>query len=262
MEEFMCNISIIMPAFNAEKYIKEAINSILSQTYSNFELIIIDDGSRDNTSSIIESYNDKRIVFIKNEKNLGIVDSRNKGIACSKGKYIACMDSDDIALPLRLEIQYDFMENNQDIGLCGGQAISFGSGRKRKPMLTSSFCHYDIAFDLLFKCPFIHPTIFIRKDILVKHKIVYEKVSTEDYQLYARLLKYTKFINLPETLIYYRRHDFQFTANGGSDDSSKSIALAQMSVIEAYNFLFKVNIDLYPYLQKMPTGDSIKCLSR
>jgi glycosyltransferase involved in cell wall biosynthesis len=257
----MYNISVLMPVFNGQEYIAEAIDSILNQSCNNFELIIIDDGSSDNSKNIIESYKDNRIKYIRNNINQGAHAARNVGIKISQGKYIAIMDSDDISLPNRLEIQYNFMEDNPGFGLCGGQAISFGDGKTRKPMLaiTDAFTHNDIALELMFRCPFVHPTIMLRKEILTKNNILYENTPIEDYQLYARLLSHTKFKNLQDTLIYYRRHKQQLTAN--YIDESKSIYLVQKNVLEAYNKLYKLNIDTTPYLPEKANFKLINKLS-
>ena len=104
-------ISVILPAYNAEEYIYAAIDSILQQTYTNFELIVINDASTDHTEEIILSFSDKRIRYIKNEQNLKLIKTLNKGIALANGKYIARMDADDISMPNRFQIEYEFMEN-------------------------------------------------------------------------------------------------------------------------------------------------------
>ena len=110
-------VSVVMPAYNAAKYIKEAIDSILAQTYRDFEFIIVNDGSTDNTKEIILSYSDPRIVYIENEQNSGICVTLNKGLDAAKGRYIVRMDSDDIALPQRLEVQVRYMDANPVVGV-------------------------------------------------------------------------------------------------------------------------------------------------
>ena len=120
-------ISIVMPVYNCENYLHEAIKSILEQTYTDFEFIIINDGSEDNSEDIILSYADPRIIYIKNDKNMKIVKTLNKGISLSRGKYIARMDADDICYRDRLEKQLSFMEKHKDIDLCGSYAQNFGT---------------------------------------------------------------------------------------------------------------------------------------
>ena len=112
-------VSVAMPAYNSEEYVKQAIDSVLAQTFSDFELIIVNDGSSDRSKEIILSYTDERIRYLENEKNLGIVKTRNRCIANAAGKYIAVLDNDDIALPFRLEEQVRFLEANSDYGVCG-----------------------------------------------------------------------------------------------------------------------------------------------
>ena len=123
-------ISVILPAYNAERFLEEAIDSILAQTYKNFELIVLNDGSTDRTEEIILSYNDPRIRYIKNESNLKLIKTLNKGIALARGKYIARMDADDISLPTRFEKEIEFMEIHPDIGVCSSKVIHLFSNRK------------------------------------------------------------------------------------------------------------------------------------
>ena len=112
-------VSVVMPVYNGEKYLKEAIDSVLSQSYQNIELVIVNDGSTDSGSQIVKKYTDPRIRFVENESNSGIVYSRNKGLESATGKYVATLDSDDIALPDRIEKQVLFLENNSEYGMCG-----------------------------------------------------------------------------------------------------------------------------------------------
>src|SRR5580693_6014535 len=112
-------VSVAMPVYNAEKYIMQAIDSVLGQSYPHFELVIVNDGSTDRSKEIIHSYSDKRIRFYDNEVNLGITKTRNKCIQYATGKYIAVLDNDDIALPFRLEKQVEFLESDFDYALCG-----------------------------------------------------------------------------------------------------------------------------------------------
>jgi len=115
-------VSVNMVVFNGERFIGEAIQSILDQTYTHFELVIMDDGSTDNTNIIVNSFSDPRIQFITSEKNNGIVHARNTALDISKGDYIAILDADDISLPARLEVEVSFLESNPEFGLVGGRA--------------------------------------------------------------------------------------------------------------------------------------------
>ena len=150
-----------MPAYNAEQYICEAIESILNQTYKDFEFIIINDGSTDRTKEIIKSYNDPRIVYLENEKNSGIVVTLNKGLDFATGEYIARMDADDVASPKRFEKQVAYMGKNKGIGVLGTGIIIFGEGMAEKSYSFSSNARQAKA-DLFFNSSLAHPTVMIR----------------------------------------------------------------------------------------------------
>lgn len=198
-------ISIVMPVFNAENYLHESIGSILSQTFTDFELIIIDDGSTDSSRDIVKSYPDNRIILIENPHNF--IRSLNSGINVSRGKYIARMDADDCMLPHRLEIQYQYMEDNPDIDICGTWMETFGD---RSQIVKTSVKHDDIALHLLKGNSLCHPTVIMRKDALRRCKSypnLYQLkyIYAEDYKLWVDLIKNgLKFANTPEVLLQYR----------------------------------------------------------
>ena len=209
----MCKISIIMPVYNGEKYLKEAIDSILDQTFKEFEFIIINDYSNDDSLKIINSYNDKRIILVNNDQNLGIAKSLNKGIEISKGKYIARMDADDICYRHRLETQINFMENNLDIGMCGSAVEVFTDNSSN--IHECPLNHNEIKALQIFNSAFCHPTVMIRKEILSRHKLSYNEFyeGMEDYELWIRMSRVTKLANIKESLLKYRCHDGQVTKN-------------------------------------------------
>lgn len=199
-------VSVVMPAYNCERTLSLAIDSVLNQTYSNFELIIINDGSTDNTVNIIKSYSDYRIILINNQENQTIVPSLNAGLKKSKGKYIIRMDSDDICVKTRFEKQVSFMEKNIDIGICGSCATKINKqGTKIGNMIYDKEDHI-IKFKMLHQCHLLHPSIIIRKEVLSKNKIVYDTkhIKSEDYDLFVRLIDYTNFSNIQEPLLFYR----------------------------------------------------------
>ena len=215
-------ISIVMPVYNGEKFLREAIDSILGQTFSDFEFIIVDDGSTDNSRDVIRSYTDPRIRMVENKRNLGVSASRNKGMKMSRGKYIAMMDADDISLPKRFAKQYDFMETNPKIDVCGTQREDFGNRTKKFVVLNR---HEEIVTNFLFSCKINQPSVFMRKDIMHSLEGLYntEYRLTEDYELWIRLfLNGAKFANLDETLIRYRWHG-----------SNVSVAFANEQRLEA-----------------------------
>ncbi|MGE7752393.1 glycosyltransferase family 2 protein [Lysinibacillus fusiformis] len=199
-------ITVLMPVYNASEFLKCAIESILNQTFTNFEFLIIDDGSTDNSLEIIKSIQDERIKVITHTKNLGLVATLNKGIEQAKGQFIARMDADDIALPTRLEKQYAFMSSNCDYGVCGTWLKVIGS----EEIYNYPTDHEQITASLLFYCALGHPTVMLRKAILDKKCIRYNNVYAEDYDLWVRLSRITKLYNVPEVLLEYRIHDSEY----------------------------------------------------
>lgn len=198
-------VSIVMAAFNEEKYLHESIKSILDQTYTNFEFIIINDGSTDQSESIILSFTDKRIIYIKNETNLKLIDSLNKGLKLAKGKYIARMDADDISINNRLEKQVAFMEANPEIGISGAQLTIFGNstGTMQFPLN-----HEEIQLYLLITSCFGNNVVIFRKSILDQYQLFFQKgyLHSEDYKSWTKWIMHTKSANLNESLVKYRTH--------------------------------------------------------
>lgn len=197
-------ISVVMPTYNAEKYIAEAINSILSQTFIDFEFIIINDASTDSTKEIIKSFQDSRITLINNEQNRGVAKSLNIGIAAAEGKYIARMDADDISLQQRLQTQFDFMEQHPDIDICGSWMETFGDN---KCIIKVPKKHNDIKDELFFSCSMLHPTVIFKKNLNLQYSSDFPRA--EDYDLWCRKINELKFANIPEILMYYRIHSNQ-----------------------------------------------------
>lgn len=198
-------ISVLMPAYNAAEYIREAIDSILTQTFTDFEFIIINDGSTDSTEDIILSYSDKRIKYYANECNLGIVKTLNRGIDLSNGRYIARMDADDVSMPDRLEKQVHLLDVNPQIVASGTLYTILGDG-SNIPVDVATDTE-DIRYDMAIYCQFAHSTMMIRKDTLDQYKLRYreEYKCAEDYKLWTELLQYGDMINIPEVLGYIRQ---------------------------------------------------------
>ncbi len=219
----MPKISVVMPAYNAERYIAEAIDSILNQTYHDFEFIIINDGSTDKTEEIILSYEDPRIVYIKNEKNMGIVYTLNRGLDAAKGEFIARMDSDDISLPTRFQEQITFLLNNPNVAVLGTAINIFGDG------ITSSVFENSTApekakAELFFSSSLAHPTVIIRKSVLDKHNLRYKEdfAGMEDYRLWWEISQHSDIMSLSAPLLNYRKHSSQITASNSKQKTEKS----------------------------------------
>jgi glycosyltransferase involved in cell wall biosynthesis len=220
-------ISVILPVYNSEKYIFEAVQSILYQTYTNFELLILDDGSIDNTISIIENFNDERIILFKSEKNYGIVHQLNKGIDNCKGEFIARMDADDISHPERFEKQIIFFEDsrNSDIDVLGTDAMKIGD--ENGIFEFKNYKPKQISFLLNFNCAILHPSVMIRKRIFEKGLRYSENYKfAEDFALWKKIDNGSNISILPEILIDYRIHKSQ------TNKSSKRRNIQLKSVIE------------------------------
>lgn len=200
-------ISVIMPVYNASLFIKEAIDSVLNQTYKNFELIIIDDGSTDDSVLIIKTFQDKRIKLIYNEHNF--IDSLNIGLLVSHGKYIVRMDADDIMLPDRLNIQLNYMELHPNIAVSGSYAKKIGDSTGIVKTETSNS---KIISSMLLYNPMTNPTVIFRRSLLGKHLYVFEYPYAEDYKLWTDMAKDgLEFANIPKVLLLYRCSSRQVT---------------------------------------------------
>lgn len=222
-------ISVIMPVYNGEKFLTEAISSILNQTFTDFEFIIINDGSIDSSEKIINSFDDNRIVYIKNEKNEGIVSSLNKGLKIARGKYIARMDADDIAVNNRFEKQFYAMEKDKTIDVLGTGTEIFGEGIKTyqvKPKLSPK----KLKAELLFSPCVCHPSVMIRKETLDKYSIMYKEEfkGAEDFELWWQIASIGKICVLPDVLHCYRIHGNQVTQN--KDNKYRNLLLKLLDV--------------------------------
>ena len=204
----MPKISVIMPTKNAGKYIAEAIDSILDQTFSDFEFLIIDDASTDNTLDIIRSYHDKRIKLI-NGTQKGLSAALNLGISLAQGEYIARMDADDISLPTRFEKQADYLDAHPEISLLGTWQEHFG----RKHGFHKPSSNPDIAkMALIFTCDFCHSTAMFRRDVFIQNNLFYpENSPIEDYELWSKAIEFINVSNIPEVLGKYRIHNQSVT---------------------------------------------------
>ena len=200
-------ITVFIPAYNREKYIGDAIDSILAQTFTNYEILLIDDGSTDGTVDIMRSYSDPRLRIIRNEENLGIPKTRNKGITNARGEYIAMLDSDDRAYPTRLEKQVAFMDRHPDFAQVGSWCRMMNAqGRPLKKTKWQPILPEDIDAQLLFRCSLSNRSIMARTDLLREFGYRNDFPRCQDYDLHVKLAKKYKLGNLPECLVYGRIH--------------------------------------------------------
>lgn len=213
-------VTVLMPVYNGEKYLKEAIDSILNQTFTDFDCLIINDGSTDSTDSIISGYSDPRIKYIKNEENIGLIKTLNIGFAMIESEYIVRMDADDISFPKRLEKQVNYMINHPDIAVLGTAAIHFRNDSILKK--TKTITRPDrIRSRLLFSCSLIHPSVIIRNTIIKENQYSYNEEfnSVEDFGLWQKISFNHDISNTKDTLIYYRINE-----DGVSCQAEKNIA--------------------------------------
>jgi hypothetical protein len=216
-------VSIIMPAFNAEKYIEEAIQSVCSQSYTNWELLVINDGSTDSTRSIVKHFSeqDHRIRLIDNEVNKGLIEVRNLGLKLANGKYIAHLDSDDVALPERLAVQVSFMQSHPDYVGIGTACIEVDSAGRQLRKVEREIADEDIPVLLIFSNYFINSTIML--EAKVAREVSYDPAIplAEDYCFFVKLSERGKLGNLNKPLVKYRIHE-------SNTSSIKAAALAKM----------------------------------
>lgn len=209
----MPKVSIIMPVYNSEKYVGEAISSILEQTYKDFELIVIDDCCKDRSAEIIKQFKDERIVFVQNKENKGFLYGLNYGIEIARGEYIARLDDDDIAYPDRLEKQIAYMDSHEEIILLGTQINLLIDGNIVPKEFVPIYSPEEIKFSLLFGNYCIaHSSFMMRKKVLLDNNIRYEIFKqVPDHHMQLCLSKYGKLYCLDDVLVTWRIHAQQST---------------------------------------------------
>jgi glycosyltransferase involved in cell wall biosynthesis len=214
-------VTVLMPVYNTAPYLKAAIDSILTQTFTDFELLIIDDASTDGSVDTVKTYTDARIKLIEKPQNTGYTNSLNLGLELATGQYVARMDSDDISLPERFAKQVAFMDAHPEVGVCGTWIKTFGCPQPAVIQYPTS--HDRIAIQLFSSSQFAHPSVMIRKSILAGQPVRYDQdmEPTEDFDLWVRLSRVTQLANLPEVLLHYRFHQGQVSATRRSRQIEK-----------------------------------------
>ncbi len=224
-------VSILMPVYKTAPYLHEAMDSVLSQTFTDFELIVLNDCSPDDAEEILDTYDDPRIVRYKGEKNEGLSNVLNVGIDMARGKYIARMDSDDVSLPNRLQVQVDYLEAHPEIDLVSVGMQLFGAKeevwiREKDPE--------KVKITALFYSPVLHASSVWRKDSFERHglRFLQEMVPAEDYDLWTRaLVKDLKLVNLSDVLYKYRLHPNQATLQ--TDKTSAKSKIVQQNYLRS-----------------------------
>ena len=250
----MSQVSIVTLTHNRGTYIREAIESVLNQNFRDFELIIIDNASSDNTVSIVNEYikKDKRIRLIRNNVNLKIPNARNLGIREAEGKYIAVLDSDDVWLDKdKLKKQVNFLETHQDYALIGGRVVVIDEDGKKINEYLNPQDDLEIRQRILIKNPFTHSSVLFRKNTVLELGGYDEDLGvSEDYDLWLKIGKHWKFANLGEYLIKYRVHQQGITSQQkllAAKNTKKLIQKHKDSYPNYYKALFIANLRIIRY---------------
>jgi len=203
-------VTVLMTVYNGLPYLDAAIRSVLAQTTADFELLVINDGSTDESLATIRAHTDPRIRLIDQQPNRGIRATLNRGLAESRGRYVAIMDQDDVAAPERLALQVAHLEANPGVGLCGGDVELFGE--RTGPSWVRYFDPADLRVALLFENPICHPSVMLRRDTLAAHGLEYPDFPyAEEYALWVRLSRVASLANLRARVLRYRTHPSQIS---------------------------------------------------
>lgn len=257
-------ISVVLPVYNAGNYLKEAIASILKQNYLNYEFIIINDGSTDNSEEVILSFNDNRIKYVYQE-NKGLGGTLNVGLSLCVGKYIARQDQDDISYPDRFKKQVEFLEKNPKIALLGTHAKIVTENATKISYHRHAASPANLKFDLLFDNPFVHSSVMFRKSAIEANGFYNEDRNLyEDYDLWSRLSYSNEVANLSEVLVEYRHHDKGLSKNF---TNFKEYALYNQGIKNIEKLLGTKDdalldlVALYHWKEEMYKGTSVKKLT-
>lgn len=222
-------VTVLMPVYNGERYLGAAIESILGQTFPDFELLIIDDCSTDGGMRIVKGYGDPRIRLVANEANLGVAVTLNRGIRLARGRYIARMDCDDISLPHRLRKQFNFMEGNSEVGVCGSRVRRIGAKRGLWKVQTGDAA---IKSRLLFENAMAHPSVMLRTSVLARHDLGYDPTfrCAQDYAFWVELARHSRLANLDEVLLLYRVHPSQISEAQGREQNVSATRVRELQL--------------------------------
>jgi hypothetical protein len=200
-------VTVLMSAYNAERYVAEAVDSVLAQTFPDFEFLIFEDASTDRTREIFRSYSDPRIRVVENEANLGLTRNLQRGMLMACGEYVARMDADDVCMPQRLARQLEYLGAHPEIAVLGSAVTFFGEGRE--PFVGHQPVGHDaIKCALLYGFTMLHPTVMIRKKDFDRYGLNYDPAFpvSQDHDLWERAIRKVRFANVSETLLHLRMH--------------------------------------------------------
>lgn len=230
-------VTVFIPVYNGQEFIGDAISSILNQTYQDFRLLIINDGSTDDTESIIRKHRDPRLKLVNHIRNQGIPYTRNHGLELAEGDYLALMDADDIASPNRLSDQIRFLEKNKDVGVCGSW-YKKATGTKIETVKFPEL-HKEIIFNLLFDNCFGQNTVMLRRSLIERYSLRYDTdfSLSEDYNYWVRCSRHMQLANIPLEYITYRFHP---------NNSSNRFHKEMIQYADRARILHLENFDIHP----------------
>jgi len=230
----MPKVSVLMPVFNAEAFLAEAIQSVLQQDFSDFELIVINDGSTDRSAQVLNQFTDGRLKVHHHAHNRGLIAVLNEGISIARGQYIARMDADDVCLSDRLSKQVNWLEQNPDVVVLGSFFYQWSGSTLRKVLLPSK--PEEVAAEMLFRSAVAHPTTMLRAEVFSARQWAYDRayIHAEDFELWSRILAAGyQIANHPEPLLKYRVHTSQVTQVHAKEkgDSRRLILKRQLELL-------------------------------
>lgn len=233
----MPKVTVLMTVYNGEKYLNEAIDGILNQTFRDFEFLIVNDGSTDGSRDIIKSYKDPRINLVDNERNIGLTASLNRGLRLAGGEYIARQDADDISLPERLENQVSILERNREIALLGSWYLEIDENGIPLREYKLPCEPLQISWDSIFYCSF--STVVFRRESILKNVGFYDESFryAQDWELYSKIARTHTVVNIGEYLVKYRLHSRSMT------DTYGSVVQSEIDKIRSINIGYYVGLD-------------------
>lgn len=254
-------ISVLMPVYNGGSYLSAAIESILNQDFTDFEFLLINDGSTDNSEQIILSYTDPRILYIKNETNIRLIATLNKGIELCRGKYIVRMDADDISEQSRLKIQYAFMESQPDVALCGSWFKLFG---EQHSTIKYTGQHNTIRMKMLYQCHFCHPSVIMRTAVIkqIEPKFDAAFIHAEDYEFFSRICEKFKVANIQQALLQYRFHTGSVSAQNKNTQVNNSSVIKKRMFAKMGIEATEADLQLYQSIEQHEYEKNINFLKQ
>jgi glycosyltransferase involved in cell wall biosynthesis len=228
-----------MSVYNSRRFIDQAVESVLRQTFDDFEFIVIDDGSEDNSMDIVRSYSDNRIRIIENERNIGLTASLNRGIAAAQGRYIARIDADDLWREYKLSAQIKYMRDNPGVGLCGALAEIIDKDGKAIRRTNFPARHKAIIWSMIFVNPIMHSSVLVQTDLMKKRRYDEDIKKSQDYDLWSRLAEHTQVNIIQERLVSLRRHDETITSVHGGEQLKYAIATADKHITRLFGEDFR-----------------------